>query len=177
MGSTFQRGRGVGVWLGGLFRRILPYVTSEAKALGKETLRAGIKVVDDVANSGVNFKEAVKSRAKESGRNLKRKAADKISEIMKGAGYKTTVNGKRRRQSRKKRTMVRTAGGKKKTNKRKTTAGKKKKKKNSCTRTPTSACRVSSTFSISRLLKHRLRVAVFYTINQCPRSAMMETHP
>ena len=71
-GSTFQRGSGVGAWLGGLFRRILPYVTSGAKDLGKETLRAGIKVVDDVANSGVNFKAAVKSQAKESGRNLKR---------------------------------------------------------------------------------------------------------
>ena len=44
-GSTFQRGRGVEAWLGGLFRRILPYVASGAKALGKETLRAGIKVV------------------------------------------------------------------------------------------------------------------------------------
>ena len=113
-GSTFQRGLGVGAWLSGLFRRILPYVTSGAKALGKETLRAGIKVVDDVVNSGVNFKEAVKSRAKESGRNLKRKAADKVSEIMKGSGYKTTVNGKRKRQSRKKRPRARTAGGKKK---------------------------------------------------------------
>ena len=122
-GSTFQRGRGVGAWLGGLFRRILPYVTSGAKALGKETLRAGIKVVDDVANSGVNFKEAVKSRAKESGRNLKRKAADKISEIMKGSGYKTTVNGKRRRQSRKKRTRARTASSKKKTNNKKKLLG------------------------------------------------------
>ena len=128
-GSTFQRGRGVGAWLGGLFRRILPYVTSGAKAVGKETLRAGLKVVDDVANTGVNFKEAVKSRAKESGRNLKRKAADKISEIMEGSGYKTTVNGKRRRQSRKKRTRTRTAGSKKKTSKRKSTASKKKKKK------------------------------------------------
>ena len=92
-------------------------------------LRAGIKVVDDVANSGVNFKEAVKARAKESGRNLKRKAADKISEIMKGLGYKTTVNDKRRRQTRKKRTRARTAGSKKKTNKRKTTVGKNKKRK------------------------------------------------
>ena len=129
MGSTFQRGRGVGAWLGDLFRRILPYVTGGAKAVGKETLCAGIKVVDDVANSGVNFKEVVKSRAKESGHNLKRKAADKISEIMKGSGYKTTVNGKRKRQSRKKRTRARTAGGKKKTNKRKTTASKNKKRK------------------------------------------------
>ena len=54
--STFQREHGVGAWLGGLFRRILPYVTSGARAVGKETLRAGIKVLDDIANTGVNFK-------------------------------------------------------------------------------------------------------------------------
>ena len=99
--STFERGHGVGAWLGGLFRRILPYVTSGALAVGKETLRADIKVLDDVANTGVNFKEAVKTRAGESGRNLKRKAAEKISEIMKGSGYKTTRRSKRRRHSRK----------------------------------------------------------------------------
>lgn len=113
-GSTFQRGRGVGAWLGGLFRHILPYVTSGARAVGKETLRAGIKVLDDVANAGVNFKEAVKTRAGESGRNLKRKAAEKISEIMKGSGYKTTRRNKRRRQSRKTHATVRTARTKRK---------------------------------------------------------------
>ena len=96
-GFDFSERGGVGAWLDGLLRRILPYVTSGAKALGKDTLCASIKVVDDVANSGVNFQEAIKSRAKESGHNLKRKAADEISEIMKGSGYKTTVNGKRRR--------------------------------------------------------------------------------
>ena len=76
-GSTYQRGRGVGAWLGGLFRRMLPYISSGVKAVGKETLQAGINVLEDVANNGANFKEAVKLRAEESGKNLKRKAADK----------------------------------------------------------------------------------------------------
>lgn len=99
-GSTYQRGRGVGAWLGGLFRKILPYLASGAKAVGKETLRAGLNVFDDVANDGANFNEAVKFRARESSKNLKRKAADKIADIMKGSGYKTTPR-KRKRQSRK----------------------------------------------------------------------------
>ena len=133
-GSTFQRGHGVGAWLGGLFRRILPYVTSGARAVGKETLRAGIKVLDDVANTGVNFKEAVKTRAGESGRNLKRKAAEKISEIMKGSGYKTTRRSKRRRQSRKTHGTARIARTKRKrvvktSDKRKSRKGGRKKQK------------------------------------------------
>ena len=80
----------MGAWIGGLFRKMLPYISSGVKAVEKETLRAGINVLDDVANNGVNFKEAVKLRAKESGKNLKRKAAAKIAEMMKGSGYKST---------------------------------------------------------------------------------------
>ena len=41
-GSTYQKGRGVGSWLGGLFRNMLPYLSSGIKTVGKETLRAGI---------------------------------------------------------------------------------------------------------------------------------------
>ena len=77
-------------------------------------MRAGIKVLDDVANTGVNFKGAVKIRAGKSGRNLKRKAAEKISEIMKGSGYKTTRRRKRRRQTRKTHGTARTARTKRK---------------------------------------------------------------
>ena len=61
-GSSYQRGRGVGTWLGRLFRKMLPYIYSGVKAVGKETLREGINVLDDVANNGANFKEAVKLR-------------------------------------------------------------------------------------------------------------------
>ena len=50
VGSTYQKGRGVGhgkvVYFG--------------KTVGKETLRVGINVLDDVTNNGTNFKEAVK---------------------------------------------------------------------------------------------------------------------
>ena len=84
-GSTYQRGRGVGSWLSALFRKMLPYISSGVKAVGKETLRAGINVLDDVVNNGTNFKEAVKRRVRESGKNLKRKAANKISKMMKGS--------------------------------------------------------------------------------------------
>ena len=125
-GSTYQRGRGVGAWLGGLFRKMLPYISSGAKAVGKETQRAGINVLDDLVNNGANFKEAVKLRVKESGENLKRKAAAKIAEMMKGSGYKALAP-KRRQQSRKTSGWVRIAVKKKICGKGRTTKKKKKK--------------------------------------------------
>lgn len=111
-GSRYQRGSGVGSWLGGLFRRILPYVASGARAVGKEALRAGVRVVDDVANNGANLKEAFRTRARESGKTLRKKAADKLSGMMKGEGYKSRSR-KRARQSRKKRASGRTVAKKK----------------------------------------------------------------
>ena len=128
-GSTYQKGRGVGSWLGGLFRKMLPYISSGIKTVGKETLRAGINVLDDVANNGANFQEAVKLRAKESGKNLKRKAANKISEMMKGSGYKALAR-KRRQQSRKASGLVRFAIKKKKKRCKGRTVSNKKKKGN-----------------------------------------------
>ncbi|XP_063972043.1 uncharacterized protein F54H12.2-like [Diachasmimorpha longicaudata] len=41
VGSPYQRGHGIGAFLGGLFRRILPYLGSAARAVGKEALNAG----------------------------------------------------------------------------------------------------------------------------------------
>lgn len=120
-GSTFQRGSGIGSFLGGLLRKIVPYLASGAKAVGKEAARAGVNVLDDVVNKRVNFKEAVSTRAKESGRNLKRKAAEKLSTMMKGDGYKSRAP-KRARQSKKKRARARTT-----VNSRSSSGGKKKK--------------------------------------------------
>lgn len=130
-GSTFQRGSGIGSFLGGLLRKIVPYLASGAKAVGKEAARAGVNVLDDVVNKRVNFKEAVSTRAKESGRNLKRKAAEKLSTMMKGDGYKSRAP-KRARQSKKKRARARTigtgrsGGKKKKVVKRRSTRGRRR---------------------------------------------------
>lgn len=111
-GSRYQRGRGVGAFLGGLFRKILPYLASGAKAVGKEVARAGVNVLEDVTNDRASFKEAVKTRARESGKNLRKKAVEKINDMMKGSGYKRQ-GVKRRNQSRKKRTGVRTTAPRK----------------------------------------------------------------
>ena len=60
VGSPYQRGHGIGSFLGGLFRKILPFLNKGARAVGKEALRAGINVIEDVENNKP-LKEAVKS--------------------------------------------------------------------------------------------------------------------
>lgn len=88
VGSPYQRGHGIGSFLGGLFRRVLPYLGKAVRAVGKEALRAGVNVIEDVENN-TPFNVAVKHRFEESRDKLKRKAKEKISSLMKGSGYKS----------------------------------------------------------------------------------------
>ena len=90
VGSPYQRGHGIGSFLGGLFRKILPYLRSGVRAVGKEALRAGINVMEDVEND-TPLKESIKNRFVESRKNLKRKAEEKIKDLMKGSGYKVSA--------------------------------------------------------------------------------------
>ena len=73
-GSSHQKGYGIGSWLGGLFRTVLPILRSGAVAVGREAARAGSHVLADVA-VGDNFKESLNKHAGEAVGNLKRRAA------------------------------------------------------------------------------------------------------
>lgn len=73
--------------MGGLFRSVLPLLTSGAKAIGKEALNAGVGLLSDVI-SARPLKESVKTRLKSVSGNLKRRADDKIDSLMSGSGYK-----------------------------------------------------------------------------------------
>ena len=88
IGSSYQHGHGIGSFLGGLFRKILPYLNKDA--VGKEALRAEINVREDVENNK-SLKEVVKSRLAKSRDNLKRKAKEKINSLIKGSGYKISA--------------------------------------------------------------------------------------
>lgn len=87
IGAPYQKGHGIGSFLGGLFRRILPFLTRGARSVGKEALRAGMNVMNDLDNE-IPFKNSVKNRFIESGENLKRRAVEKMEHIMNGSGYK-----------------------------------------------------------------------------------------
>ena len=89
IGSAYQRIHGgIGSFLAGMFRRVLPLLTCGAKAVGKEALRAGMNIMTDVASSGTPVGESFKNRVKESGKNSKRKAKEKIDKLMEGSGFK-----------------------------------------------------------------------------------------
>ncbi len=135
VGSPYQRGRGVGGFLGGLLRRVMPYLAQGMKTLGREALRTGLDVFDDVTgSSNTTFRDSIRTRGRESGSRLKRKAKDKIIDLMKGDGYKNK-RVKRKRQSQKKRRGVRKAqGGISKKRRKVVRKGKQKKKKKSAAR-------------------------------------------
>ncbi len=86
-----QRGHGLGTFLGGLFRTVLPFLgrtlKSGARSVGSEALRAGTGILSDIV-SGQNPQEAAKRRIGLAGRNLYEQAASKIQSKMRGNGIK-----------------------------------------------------------------------------------------
>lgn len=87
-GTPYQRGHGIGSFLGGLFRSVLPLLSSGAKAIGKEALSTGVGVLSDMFNARP-IDGSIKTRLKEASSNLKRKIDNKIDNInMSGSGYK-----------------------------------------------------------------------------------------
>lgn len=88
VGSHRMRGHGLGSWFSGIFRSALPYLARGARVVGKEALRAGVNILDDVSDNNMSFKESLHNRLNESGHNLKRKATEKLHNIMDGSGYK-----------------------------------------------------------------------------------------
>lgn len=88
VGGTKQRGRGVGSFLGGLFRTILPILKSGAKVAGREAAKAGVGVLTDIATRRLPPRESIKARLRDTTTNLKRAADERIDRLMTGSGYK-----------------------------------------------------------------------------------------
>lgn len=92
-GAPYQRGHGIGSFLGGLFRSVFPIFKSGAKAIGKEALNTGVGLLTDMINSRP-MNESIKTRLKEASSNLKRKADQKVDNLV-GSGYKSVKRIKR----------------------------------------------------------------------------------
>ena len=106
-GSRMQRGYGIGSILSGVLRTAIPFLKSGAKALGKEALRTGVAIGQDVL-SRQKLKTAAKRRSLESVRNVAtkstRKLANKGKRIIRGTRKKKVtssraVGGKRRKRA------------------------------------------------------------------------------
>lgn len=113
-GPSYQRGYGIGSFLGGLFRTVYPLLKKGSLALGSELLKTGVSCLGDISRSE-DPQEVFKNRGKEAVNNLSRRAADHMF----GSGYKNAVVGRKRSQSSKTSVAV----------KRKKVAPKKSKKK------------------------------------------------
>lgn len=133
VGSRGQRGHGIGSFLAGLFRRALPLITKGARAVGKEAVRAGMNILEDVTENNMGFKDSLNRRMTESGIKLKRKATEKIHNFMQGSGYRGRAVKRKRQSSRGTRssnTVRRKKGSRvKKVKRKRLTGGKKNKKK------------------------------------------------
>lgn len=86
-GVPYQRGHGIGSFLGGLFRSVVPLLSSGFRSVGKEALNAGVGLLSDMMSSHP-LEESLKSRFNDASTNLKRKADEKINSLMSGSGYK-----------------------------------------------------------------------------------------
>lgn len=72
-------GYGIGSFLGGLFRYVVPLIKRGSIAIGKQLLKTSADVVDDITENDVPLETAVIKRGIEAVKNLKRKAAEKMS--------------------------------------------------------------------------------------------------
>lgn len=87
-GPIYQRGYGVGSFLGGLFKSVLPILKRGGVAIGKEVLKNGTNFINDVENNA-NARTALTKRAKETVDNLK-------SKLLYGEGFKSGFKGGKR---------------------------------------------------------------------------------
>lgn len=77
-GSVYQKGHGIGSFLGGIFRSIMPFLKTGAKTVGKVLLRSGAGFLGDLAEEQ-SAKESFNKRVKEAGGELKRKAVGALN--------------------------------------------------------------------------------------------------
>lgn len=85
-GAPYQRGYGIGSFLGGLFRTVAPILKSGASTVGEQLLKSGVGFLGDIASGTMHPKSAADARLKEFTGALKRKADDKLEKILHGGG-------------------------------------------------------------------------------------------
>lgn len=89
-GGIYQKGYGIGSFLGGLFRCVFPLLKSGSSVLGSELLKSGANIISDISkNHDPEF--VIKNRGKETINNLSRI----MGEQMFGNGYNYPPNRKR----------------------------------------------------------------------------------
>jgi hypothetical protein len=78
-GPLYQKGYGIGSFLGGLFRACIPFVKSRGVAVGKQLLKSGFEVIGDLQKN-----ETLKDSLRKRKTDIYGKVADAI---ITGNGY------------------------------------------------------------------------------------------
>lgn len=106
-GPAYQKGYGIGSFLGGLFRGVFPLLKKTTKAVGSELLKSGVGLLSDLTHE--NPEAAMKKRGKEMINNL----SSRTSKHLFGSGYTykglfppTRVQSTKKKQRRRKRKVV-----------------------------------------------------------------------
>ena len=101
-GQQFQRGAGLGSIFRGIFRALLPIAKSAGKVVGRQALKTGALIANDVV-SGTSIKAAAKRRGRQGAARILKRASRKL-QTGKGLGRRP----RKRRTPARKRTAKRT---------------------------------------------------------------------
>lgn len=96
-GPAYQKGYGIGSFLGGLFRAVFPLIKKGATALGSEVFKSGVGLFKDLPST--DGTTALKKHGKELVKNLSERAANQM--FGGGYGYKSFTRNKTRQSCRK----------------------------------------------------------------------------
>ena len=99
--SPYQRGRGFGSVLKGIFRFLAPITKSAVKSVGKQAVRTGLDVAGDVL-AGKHINRALEDHALEAGRQLVKKGKRAVNKRKKQTGKGIKKRQKRGGVARKK---------------------------------------------------------------------------
>lgn len=98
-GPIYQKGCGIGSFLGGLFRVLFPLLKNGTAVVGSELLKTGANILSDITHNE-DPRLAIKKRGKETINNFGQMVGDRMF----GAGYISSTTGKRRHSKAKKAT-------------------------------------------------------------------------
>lgn len=99
-GPYGQKGAGIGSFLQGLWRSVVPLFRSGAKSISKTALATAGNFLSDIS-SGQNVKESAKRRLAEAGEEINEKIKRKVGQMGSGKRRKTSKTYKRQRKNRK----------------------------------------------------------------------------
>lgn len=86
----YQQGRGVGSFLGGVFKYLKPLLYSGLKALKKQTLKAGVNVLNDLGKRP--FKDILAQQGKQAVDELTEKGMRKLQKLSEQSGSGTSYS-------------------------------------------------------------------------------------